>query len=507
MATRQNVRLKAFSLSLLSLVILGCPSAIANQERQRTSELEDSTPVLEAIDSDALTITYTADDGFLPKRLDIEPSDQVSFVNASDRPFWPASNIHPTHAILPPFDANRPIPQGESWDFTFHSRGYWRFHDHLAPQQGGLVVVLGENDGGGFLDDTHSVVQDSIPLVVVIPDIAFEVPTEISAQDLTFLFRDDEFLNRFIGRFGPAHTVRLLKEGEGVLDVDCHQRAHNVGQAAYHMFGAAAFALAGHECQAGAFHGATEALFASRGTANLEEDVAKVCAVAENPFFRHQCIHGVGHGLMAWTTYELNDALQLCDRMPTEVDQGSCYSGTFMENVVGGLSGVMGHVTQYLRKDDPHFPCDIVQERYLAPCYFYQTSHMLTVFNRDFSKVAQACTEAPQAAHWQCFQSYGRDVGGATRGEPATAIRLCDYAPAGIYRVACIEGAVQDRFWEESGADEALNMCSLLIDRSEQSACYETIIERARHVFSTRHEFDDFCANLDTEWRHMCADS
>lgn len=30
-----------------------------------------------------------------------------------------------------------------------------------------------------------------------------------------------------------------------------------------------AFALSGHECQAGSFHGATEALFAIRGTANL----------------------------------------------------------------------------------------------------------------------------------------------------------------------------------------------------------------------------------------------
>ena len=156
------------------------------------------------------------------------------------------------------------------------------------------------------------------------------------------LIKDDVLLARFVKRYGPEQTVKLLKESESYLEVDCHQRAHDLGRAAYEEFGAAAFALSGHECQAGSFHGATEALFASRGTANLEQDVTTICAVADNPFFRHQCIHGVGHGLMAWTTYELHDALPLCDRMPTETDKGSCYSGVFMENVVGGLTGLMG---------------------------------------------------------------------------------------------------------------------------------------------------------------------
>ena len=322
--------------------------------------------------------------GFVPKRLDIEPGTQVRFVNASDKPLWPASNIHPTHSILPELDAKQAVSPGETWAFTFNTRGFWRFHNHLAPEVGGLVVALGEDVG-----------PPPKPLVLTIPDAAFETPQNIAAQDYVDLLKDDVLMVRFIKRYGPEQTVKILKDSENYIDVDCHQRAHDLGRAAYEEFGAAAFGLSGHECQAGSFHGATEALFASRGTANLEEDVATICAVADNPFFRHQCVHGVGHGLMAWTTYELHDALPLCDRMPTETDKGSCYSGVFMENVVGGLTGQMGHITQYLKDDDPHFPCDIVDERYKVPCYFYQTSHMLKVFNRDFSKVAQACAETP----------------------------------------------------------------------------------------------------------------
>ena len=334
----------------------------------------------------------------------------------------------------------------------------------------------------------------------------FETPRDIPVQDYVDLLKDDALLVEYVKRYGPKNTVKLLKEGEKYTNVDCHQRAHYLGRAAYEEFGAAAFALSSHECQAGSFHGATEAFFAARGTANLEQDVATICSVTDNRFFRHQCIHGVGHGLMAWTHYELHDALSLCDRMPAAPDKGSCYSGVFMENVVGGLSGMMGHATRYLKNDDPHFPCDIVRERYKAPCYFYQTSHMLKVFDRDFAKVAQACAEAMPAAHRSCFQSYGRDVGSATRKDPAAAVRYCGHAPAGPNRADCIKGAVQDRFWEKSGADDALAMCALVEDAAEKDACYRTIVVRARDLLAAREESDGFCARVGERWRKWCGE-
>jgi hypothetical protein len=129
----------------------------------------------------------------------------------------------------------------------------------------------------------------------------------------------------------------------------CHQRAHDTGRISYELFGPAALALSSHECEAGAYHGATEALFFERGTANLEEDVATVCGNAPAFFFHLQCIHGVGHGLMAWTSYELFDALELCDELQTDRDQRACYSGVFMENVVGGKRTLTTRATRWRR--------------------------------------------------------------------------------------------------------------------------------------------------------------
>ncbi len=96
------------------------------------------------------------------------------------------------------------------------------------------------------------------------------------------------------------------------------------------MFGAAAFALASQECEAGAFHGATETLFRDRGTANVQGDVEALCGSVWVYFYRLQCIHGVGHGLMAWTSYELLDALGFCDRLADDRDRQSSSSGSAM---------------------------------------------------------------------------------------------------------------------------------------------------------------------------------
>ena len=146
MTTRQHPLLNAFALTLATLAVFPCSSSAQKQETP-TPTVAPAVSVVtepEAIDPNAPAIAYTGDGGFVPKRLDIEPGTQVRFVNASDGDFWPASNIHPTHMILPELDAKKPIPSGETWAFTFKTRGFWRFHNHLAPENGGLVVVLGK---------------------------------------------------------------------------------------------------------------------------------------------------------------------------------------------------------------------------------------------------------------------------------------------------------------------------------------------------------------------------
>ncbi|MBM3933767.1 MAG: hypothetical protein FJ319_05620 [SAR202 cluster bacterium] len=443
------------------------------------------------VEAGAPVVRFT-DAGFEPKRLDVTAGQAVWFVNDSSKKLWPASSIHPTHQIYPEFDAKDTVPPGSAWSFTFDKPGFWRYHNHMAPEKGALVVVTG---GEEFAPE---------PLVINSANLNFEPAGNISLKDYVALFKDDVLLHNYLEKYGPAQVTTMLFEYASERNVLCHDRAHQLGHIAYAMYGASAFALTGHECEAGAYHGATEALFRDRGTVNLKADVETLCNSATSYFNKLNCLHGVGHGLMAWTSYELYDALGLCDQLGEDRDRRACYSGIFMENVVGGLAANMGHTSDYI-SDDPHFPCDAVGEQYLGPCYLYQTTRMLGLFKYNYGKVAEACAETPNIVHHECFESYGRDIAAVTLGEPAKALKMCqDTVEDQTSTVYCVQGAVQARFWEVERAPEALEMCHIADVLDEKRGCYTMIVLRAKELYSRQADFWDFCAKVEEPWASWC---
>lgn len=79
--------------------------------------------------------------GFTPSELSIKPGETVKFTTDLGKPFWPASDLHPTHGIYPEFDPQEPIEPTDSWSFTFLKAGRWRYHDHLQPEFRGIIEV------------------------------------------------------------------------------------------------------------------------------------------------------------------------------------------------------------------------------------------------------------------------------------------------------------------------------------------------------------------------------
>lgn len=90
--------------------------------------------------TETVTISMT-DTGFTPSSVTVSAGSAVVFVNNGQGLHWPASDVHPTHQILPAFDSLRGLSTGEQYSFTFTQKGSWRFHDHLSPGFTGTVVV------------------------------------------------------------------------------------------------------------------------------------------------------------------------------------------------------------------------------------------------------------------------------------------------------------------------------------------------------------------------------
>lgn len=79
--------------------------------------------------------------GFIPQTISIKRGDTVEFQSALQEPFWPASDLHPTHGIYPEFDPQEPVEAGSSWQFTFDKSGSFKYHDHLSPFFRGIIIV------------------------------------------------------------------------------------------------------------------------------------------------------------------------------------------------------------------------------------------------------------------------------------------------------------------------------------------------------------------------------
>lgn len=321
---------------------------------------------------------------------------------------------------------------------------------------------------------------------------------------------DDKLLKDYLRTYGPEKAIALIKSNP---EVDCHQRVHKIGRLNYELANVRAFSVLNSECMSGYTHGVTEAFFKEHGTADLQQNLKIICPGDLNGFYAHQCFHGIGHGLMAYTDYDLPDALKLCDMLPDQQSSfGSCYSGVFMENVVGAIGIDEAkqktdltdtHVSSYLN-NNPHYPCTVVAEKYKDSCYIFQTSRMVQLFSYDYKKVAEACGEAEADYQFSCFISMGRDVSNSAASNYSQVETDCSYPKDKAWQNACIAGASQDRFWDITEQDDAIGLCAALKEQDFKSTCYTELTLRAKDIVSGDDDKQSFCRKYEPDFKNMC---
>ena len=357
-----------------------------------------------------------------------------------------------------------------------------------------LVVLLA---GVGWLGGID--LGQSVPSAVLTPDL-----------DSERLLYDDAFMDEAIRTYTLRSLTASLSRLGYVKGIDCHNRAHEMGRRAYELLGGESFKNCGIECHSGCRHGATEAFFAENGTSDLISSMQFLCGdEVGNKFHMHQCIHGIGHGLMAWFDYELHDALGACNMIGHPFHQDSCYSGVFMENIVGSIVNTdwsgegqsVGHHTKYL-SNDPHYPCNAVDDRYKGQCYWLQTDRMLHL-SGDAASVGVECTKAPEQFQFSCFFSMGRTISGFYLLDPVKSFQVCNTVPNSVDRDTCLEGALSNLFWDETQANKGIELCVLSTDTSFDLRCYDALIVRAAEVIP-RHFMKQFCEKLPKKYYDQC---
>ncbi len=472
------------------------------------------TPI-EAYAHEAVTHTIEmSHNSFNPTDITITQGDTVIFKNLDDTDRWPASNIHPTHEVYSDFDPKAGIPAGESWSFTFNKAGSWRFHDHLLPELTGSITVTKDDD---FIEpETEaSKVETSFwyKLKVSLYKLYFDtlssqIDKKLTSLNIIDLEKEPDKLTFWLEVFGSKKIMNdLLKDSGGGEVTDCHQPAHIIGRISYELNGATAFKEGNASCHSGYYHGAMESFLQEKGTSNIAEDIDILCTLFDTDFGKFECLHGVGHGVMAYEDYDLPKSLKVCAKLQDPFSINSCYGGVFMENIIvgGGGGAIPGHETKWL-SEDPHFPCNIFNDLDIVyQCYQMQTSRMLNLYEYNFDKVVEECQKATPEMIPVCYKSLGRDASGFTLRNGKETVAICEKISNKEYFPYCIEGGINVviDFWGQGLNDQASRFCDEVKDE-QKKYCYEIISHRIPYIFTTKEDIEGVCDTFAPEYRSLC---
>jgi mono/diheme cytochrome c family protein len=278
-------------------------------------------------------------------------------------------------------------------------------------------------------------------------------------------------------RRGPKAALAVFDErirSPGPIESDCHRIAHAIGSGSLsHFRGNVGLALVHGRasCAAGYYHGVLERAFLGIPRNLLAARAGALCGdrrILRLQFILYQCIHGLGHGLMIYTGYDLPLSLRVCDRLGTAWDRRACSGGVFMEN----LATSYGVRSTWLKDDDLLYPCDAVAERHKRYCYLLATSRILPAVHYDWRKAAAICRRSERGWARFCFHSLGRDASGFTRLNAGRILRICSLA--GNMAHECVAGAARDMTFTDTGPRRARVLCTSA-GRGVRAYCWEAI--------------------------------
>jgi hypothetical protein len=262
---------------------------------------------------------------------------------------------------------------------------------------------------------------------------------------------------------------------------NCHQIAHVIGRTAAKQYGdlTQTYAHGDNFCWSGYYHGAIETVAQQLGPTKIIAQLNDVCdkfkKTKQYSFDHFNCVHGMGHGLMAVQGDDLFKALKSCRGYEGNWQQQSCYGGVFMENVMNEINP--GEHSNYLKTSDALYPCDAIDDTYKTQCYLMQTSHALNVEGQDFSKVFGLCATVPSPYDAVCYQSLGRDASGNNSSDQAITIQRCNLGQSPLAQQNCYTGAVKDFISFYHSDKQGLSMCSAITDASLSASCTQVAVE------------------------------
>ncbi len=276
----------------------------------------------------------------------------------------------------------------------------------------------------------------------------------------------------------PRVTLTELQKrikNDNVLLRSCHALTHEIGRRAYTKYRDFGEAMKYQDeiCNSGYLHGVIEAYFSK--SRDVFKAVATVCApYPSGKFLSWECYHGVGHGLMYYTSNDLPASLKMCDSYEDYSNRSSCANGVFMENF---NTDQKLHPSKFLRQDDLFYPCNDEATQYKADCYLYAPVYYLSLNKNDYAGALKWCEGAGSPYISICVQGVGGQAIKENFNNPKFVERICmsgSLKNSGL----CIEGMVGLYINHYGSLEPAKALCGQL-ELPNRPACYFSVQARA----------------------------
>ena len=301
-----------------------------------------------------------------------------------------------------------------------------------------------------------------------------------------------------------------------------HQMAHALGREAVDARGGDASVI--RECRpafgSGCYHGVVEAALNRAGrldAAGLERLCADI-ETSDGPGATHECLHGVGHGVLGAVKYDLAAALRYCDALSTDRRAESCRSGAFMEAIGAAMGAPIVHQVQAhdpghahmaaaplsIDPADPYSPCAAYHDPYATACWLFQGFVILRANDFDAARALRVCDGAPDGRAGRCYESVGHQLTGLFQHDDAWILGQCAKGNPAV-AARCSGGATLALNAMDWSGKRGFRLCAAA-PAAWKADCYRTAAG-ALVDLATTSQRADLCETVEAGYARACREA
>ncbi|MEJ0021016.1 MAG: hypothetical protein WDN47_00350 [Candidatus Doudnabacteria bacterium] len=351
---------------------------------------------------------------------------------------------------------------------------------------------------------------------------------------LTVFFKD--LANKKGGEYAYKALAFAANSNYLAPNIDTHLLGHVVGDVLFAQEGLDGIKVCTNDLRNACSHSIVVGALLTQGLGALPKAV-ETCHLAPGGSGAYtMCVHGLGHGVLAYTNYDMKKAIQLCDKVGQPVmssqEYAQCTGGVTME-MMAGIHDPVAWAKQtpyYFSKTDPLSPCDMSFMPAAAQpmCYNYLTPHLFQMAGadlgnpgpKDFEKAFTFCAKLPVSnrVNWDnCYGGFGKEFPVLVNGRNVenvqdlddaklkTVYSWCQLAKVSAGVTDCMNSALSSLYWGgENNRDVAIRFCNAVSDAQNQSLCFTSLSGAVSYYIQDHSYRESYCSEIPQAYQTDC---